>query len=150
MSQCWEYQLCVIKTQHVSFSGFLFPSVASAEVRGDLSLEPGLKGGNMFSKMHASAGDFPGSKCLCAKPEHPCVSPGSGRGKSLYTGPHWRPMLEKAGRRGWAMPWLGFCPHWSEGKASCVSQPARFITPGRRRSEVAAHPYLVGRQHRLP
>lgn len=30
------------------------------------------------------------------------------------------------------MPWLGFCPHCSEGKASHVSQAARLITPGSR------------------
>lgn len=99
---CWEYWLCVIKTRHVLFSRFLFPSVASAELCRDLSLEPALKDGNLFLGMHVSQGDFP------AKPEPPCVSPGSGRGKSLYTGPHWRLCWKRQGGDEGLWPGWGF------------------------------------------
>lgn len=97
---CWEYWFCVIETQHVSFSRFLFPRVASAELCGDLSLEPGLQGGNVFSQGCATVGDFPCSEHLCGKGEHPWVPQGKGWGKSQNADLHWRAVLEKAGRWG--------------------------------------------------
>lgn len=71
------------------FSRFLFPRVASAELCGDLSLEPGLQDGNVFPELRASVGDFPSSELSVGSVSIPVCPQARDEGKAwmlLLTG----------------------------------------------------------------